>query len=158
MGRKNSDKVVESRRAELEQRLMLGRLNRKQQQAFADEWGITARMVREDTQKIVERWRKEQNDTSADDHRARLLKESETIKTIALRNGKEVVALRTLEFQAQLTGAAAPAKLEVTHTVDRGNPEEIAKRVIKALPLACDVLGIQAPEIEAIDVEWTEEG
>lgn len=158
MGRKNNNQTVSARRAALEQRMILGHLSLKEQRAFGDAWGVTPRQVRLDLRWVADQWIAQQDETTVDDHRARLLAESNGIKTLALKNGREMVALRTLEFQAQLTGANAPQQVEVIHSVDRGDPEQVAQRVLKALPMACQVLGIPAPELPVLDVQWEEEG
>jgi len=158
MGRKNNDQTVQARRAALEHRMILGHLSLKEQRAFGDAWAVTPRQVRLDLRWVADRWVADQDDTTVADHRARLLAESNGIKTLALKNGREMVALRTLEFQAQLTGANAPQQVEVIHSIDRGDPAQVARRVIQALPMACGVLGIPAPDLDVLDVQWDEEG
>ena len=157
MGRKNTKALVATRRAAIEQRMMVGPLSWRDQLAFGAKWEITPRMVRMDMAIIAKSWRDGVEADKVIDHRARLLAESHALKQLCLVGGKEGTALRCLEFQAQLTGANSPLEVNVSHSVDRGDPAQVAARVIKALPMACQVLGLPVPELpEVIDADYHE--
>jgi hypothetical protein len=156
-GRKNTKAVVETRRAAIEQRMMIGPISRLEQKKIGEKWGIAARTVRQDMGAVARGWREGVEADKVIDHRARLLAESHALKQLCMRGGKEGTALRCLEFQAQLTGANSPLEVNVSHSVDRGDPAQVAARVIKALPMACQVLGLPVPELpEVIDADYHE--
>ena len=161
MGRKHTDEQVQRRVDVIEECLTRGDWTLRRQAQVANQFDVTTSMVRKDAARIRREWAsQEQGQTREEmrsDWRARVHK---AIRD-ASESGHTHTVARLLSTEARVLGLEAPTQVEVAHTV-RHTVEDaprLAAEVFKALPLACQVLGVDMPALPAlpvIDVEVSE--
>ena len=80
----------------------------------------------------------------------------------AMRDAAEIghthTVAKLLATEARVLGLEAAVQLEVSHKVTHTieDAPRLAADVLKALPVACKVLGIEAPALPVIDVDAIE--
>jgi hypothetical protein len=65
-----------------------------------------------------------------------------------------MAAARLLQLEGQALGVYEATQLEVNHNVHTiDDAPRLAAELLKAIPAACDVLGVPVPQLPVIDVD-----
>jgi hypothetical protein len=175
--------VIAIRRSEVEEALQRGDWSQRTRAKLMAKWDIGRQTLWEDRTAVLSDWDREVNSEPRGHHRAALVQRARYAAQLAHNRmtvvrgpmdpitgdrEDELVAqpditnfLRAVQVEAKLLGANAPERVEVEHSgsVDLvvRTPEEKAMSVLRALPLACKVLGIDAPVIDIPVIETVTE-
>ena len=159
-GRKHTDEQVQNRRHVVEECLIRGDWTLRRQAQVAASYNVSPAQVRKDAAQIRRDWASEHTEQTIDeirsDWRARVHKAARE----ASERGNDTAVAKLLSIEARVIGIEAAMQVDVnhkvTHTIE--DAPRLAAKVIRALPTACQVLGIEMPvmpaiELDVIDVE-----
>ena len=157
MARKHTDDQVQLRRDVVEECLVRGDWTLRRQAQVARQHNVCRSQVRHDAAKIRREWASQDQEQSHEeirsDWRARVHKAARD----AAERGHDITVARLLATEARVLGLEAPTRVEVAHTHHTiQDAPRLAAEVFKALPLACQVLGVAVPALPVIDVEADE--
>ena len=92
------------------------------QKAIGTEYGVGARQIREDAQKVRARWAKEAKGNTSDEHRADWLQRVRAAQSHAMGQNQSIALSRLLQLEARCMGFESPLEVRVSHTVEAMSP------------------------------------
>ena len=149
MGRKHTDQQVQQRVDVIEECLTRGEWTLRRQSQVASTFNVSPAQVRKDAAAVRRAWAQQDQDQSVDelrsDWRQRVHKAIREASTV----GHTHTVAKLLATEARVLGIESAVQVEVnhqvTHTIE--DAPRLAARVIRALPAACQVLGIEVPQL-----------
>lgn len=158
-GVRPSDIEVLDRREEVRKLLLEEGWTPRARAKLCEHYGVGDQTLRND-KRFVEADLYEGTDKDGNEYRRRLVARQRHISHLSIVSGDYGVAVAATREEAKLMGAYRPERLEVEHSgsvdVVVRTPEEKARSILRALPLACKVLGIDAPVIDVPLLEVVE--
>ncbi|QDP65746.1 MAG: hypothetical protein GOVbin1773_41 [Prokaryotic dsDNA virus sp.] len=153
-GRKNTDDQVATRLAAVEAVLMSGEYNRSAQSALAKRFAVSVRQIQRDAATIRSEWAQDVSDTDRLTGKADWLQRVRKAQARSFKSGHSMAAARLLQLEGQALGVYEATQLEVNHNVHTiDDAPRLAAELLKAIPAACDVLGVPVPQLPVIDVD-----
>ena len=153
-GRKNTDDQVATRLAAVEAVLMSGEYNRSAQSALAKRFAVSVRQIQRDAATIRSEWAQDVSDTDRLTGKADWLQRVRRAQARSFKSGHSMAAARLLQLEGQALGVYEATQLEVNHNVHTiDDAPRLAAELLKAIPAACDVLGVPVPQLPVIDVD-----
>ena len=153
-GRKNTDDQVATRLAAVEAGLMSGEYNRSAQSALAKRFAVSVRQIQRDAATIRSEWAQDVSDTDRLTGKADWLQRVRKAQARSFKSGHSMAAARLLQLEGQALGVYEATQLEVNHNVHTiDDAPRLAAELLKAIPAACDVLGVPVPQLPVIDVD-----
>tara|TARA_Y100000593_G_scaffold88091_1_gene169756 strand:- start:142 stop:654 length:513 start_codon:yes stop_codon:yes gene_type:complete len=156
-GRKHSAEQVRQRRDVVEECLVRGDWTLRRQAQVAASFNVTESQVRKDATAIRREWAAQEQEQTQDEIRSDWRQRVHKAIREASERGHDVTVAKLLATEARVLGLEAPQVVEVSHTVHTiQDAPRLAADVLRALPIACDLLGIEAPALPIIDVDTLE--
>jgi len=153
-GRKNTAAQVQARRDVIEECLVRGDWTLRRQAQVAASFGVSQTQVRIDACKIRRAWADQEQEQTTEELRSDWRQRVHKAIREASEAGQSHTVARLLATEARVLGLEAPQVVEVSHTVHTiDDAPRLAADVLRALPMACELLGIEAPALPVIDVE-----
>ena len=158
MGRKNTNEDVQRRREAVEEHISRGDWSLKRQAQVARQFDVSPDQVRKDAAWVRRMWASQQQEQTPDEMRSDWRQRVHKAMRDAAEIGHTHTVAKLLATEARVLGLEAAVQLEVSHKVTHTieDAPRLAADVLKALPVACKVLGIDAPALPVIDVDAIE--
>ncbi len=156
-GRKNTDEEVRRRRELVEAMLIKGDWTLARQAQIADQFDVSTRQVRKDAVLIRKQWAEQDQEQTTEEIRSDWRQRVQATINQAMELGHTTTVARLLATEARVLGLEAPQQVQLqaqVHTV--ADAPRLAAELLKALPAACDVLGVDAPALPMIDEDSDE--
>jgi|GEM_PF-4149643 len=153
-GRKNTDEMVRQRRDVVEALLVKGDWTLRRQAQVADQFDVSTRQVRKDAALIRQQWAEQDQEQTTEEIRSDWRQRVQATIQQAMELGHTTTVARLLATEARVLGLEAPQQVQLqtqVHTID--DAPRLAAELLKALPAACDVLGVDAPALPMIQQE-----
>lgn len=150
----NTQEVIDRRRAEVEQAMLSLEWSLHTQSTLAHRHGVTVRQIRQDAQKIRERWAADEQELSPD-AKADWLARCRSGQAMAIRGDYPMAYVHLMRLEAQCRGILAPVQqqVEVTHAVATMDPIEQARQIVEAYPEAKKYLDAADTTKQIIQIE-----
>jgi transposase-like protein len=129
-GRKHTDIEVAARREAVVDLLSRGEWTTANIAKLAREHGVSTNMVYDDRKTAMASLRDALLEPDPTDRKVRLLAKSEALYRSCLAMGHTATAARLLDFEARVTGAHEPLKVDVRHTIERLPDEDLARQIL----------------------------
>ena len=154
MGRKHTDEEVRARREVVEAHLVRGDWTLTRQAQVADQFDVSPNQVRKDAALIRREWAGQDQEQTTEEIRSDWRQRVQATINQAMELGHTTTVARLLATEARVLGLEAPQQVQLqaqVHTV--ADAPRLAAELLKALPAACDVLGVDAPALPMIETE-----
>ena len=155
-GRRNTAEAVQERRHVIEAALVAGEWSLRVQDQLATRYGVTPRQIRQDAQAVRKRWAEQESDLTLEDRHTRWRQRVDQTYRQAVKDGHTLTISRLLAMEARVEGFDAPQRVQLEATVQTiADPDVVARQLLEAVPMLCEVLGLEAPvlELPVLDVE-----
>ena len=152
MGRKHTDEEVRARREVVEAHLVRGDWTLTRQAQVADQFDVSPNQVRKDAARIRREWAGQDQEQTTEEIRSDWRQRVQATINQAMELGHTTTVARLLATEARVLGLEAPQQVQLqaqVHPID--DAPRLAAELLKALPAACDVLGVDAPALPMID-------
>ena len=153
-GRKNTDEMVRQRRDVVEALLVKGDWTLRRQSQVADQFDVSTRQVRKDAAIIRREWAEQDQEQTTEEIRSDWRQRVQATIQQAMELGHTTTVARLLATEARVLGLEAPQQVQIqaqVHTID--DAPRLAAELLKALPAACNVLGVDAPALPMFDTK-----
>ena len=157
MGRKHTDEEVRARREVVEACLVRGEWTLTRQAQVADQFDVCTSQVRKDAAMIRREWAGQDQEQTTEEIRSDWRQRVQATINQAMELGHTTTVARLLATEARVLGLEAPQQVQLqaqVHTV--ADAPRLAAELLKALPAACDVLGVDAPALPMIEEDSDE--
>jgi hypothetical protein len=154
VGRKHTDEEVRARREVVEAHLVRGDWTLTRQAQVADQFDVSPNQVRKDAALIRREWAGQDQEQTTEEIRSDWRQRVQATINQAMELGHTTTVARLLATEARVLGLEAPQQVQLqaqVHTV--ADAPRLAAELLKALPAACDVLGVDAPALPMIDTK-----
>ena len=154
MGRKHTDEEVRARREVVEACLVRGEWTLTRQAQVADQFDVSPNQVRKDAALIRREWASQDQEQTTEEIRSDWRQRVQATINQAMDLGHTTTVARLLATEARVLGLEAPQQVDIraqVHTID--DAPRLAAELLKALPAACDLLGVDAPALPMIEME-----
>lgn len=154
MGRKHTDEEVRARREVVEACLVRGEWTLTRQAQVADQFDVSPNQVRKDAALIRREWASQDQEQTTEEIRSDWRQRVQATINQAMDLGHTTTVARLLATEARVLGLEAPQQVDIraqVHTID--DAPRLAAELLKALPAACDLLGVDAPALPMIKME-----
>ena len=151
MGRKHTDEEVRARREVVEACLVRGEWTLTRQAQVADQFNVSPNQVRKDAALIRREWASQDQEQTTEEIRSDWRQRVQATINQAMDLGHTTTVARLLATEARVLGLEAPQQVDIraqVHTID--DAPRLAAELLKALPAACDLLGVDAPALPMI--------
>ena len=152
MGRKHTDEQVQQRRDVIEALLIKGDWTLRRQAQVAAQYDVSPNQVRKDAAIIRREWAGQEQEQSHDELRADWRQRVMATMQQAMEIGHTTTVAKLLATEARVLGIEAPQQVQVqaqVHTID--DAPRLAVDLLKALPAACELLGVAVPALPVIE-------
>jgi len=147
-GRKSTADAVQERRHVIEAALVAGEWSLRVQDQLAERYGVTPRQIRQDAQAVRARWAEQESDLTLEDRHTRWRQRVDQTYRQALKDGHTLTISRLLAMEARVEGFDAPQRVQIVATVQQiADPAVMARQLLEAVPMLCEVLGVEAPAL-----------
>ena len=153
-GRKNTDEVVQQRREVVEAHLVRGDWTLTRQAQVARQFDVSQSQVQQDAALIRKQWAGQDQEQTTEEIRSDWRQRVQATINQAMELGHTTTVARLLATEARVLGLEAPQQVQLqaqVHTID--DAPRLAAELLKALPAACDVLGVDAPALPMINTK-----
>lgn len=153
MGRKHTKEEVRARRDVIEDHLVRGDWTLKRQAQIADRFDVSPNQVRQDAALIRREWASQDQEQTTEEIRSDWRQRVMATMQQAMELGHTTTVAKLLATEARVLGLEAPQQVQLqaqVHTID--DAPRLAAELLKALPAACDLLGVDAPALPLIDL------
>ena len=157
MGRKNTDEDVQRRREAVEEHISRGDWSLKRQAQVARQFDVSPDQVRKDAAWVRRMWASQQQEQTPDEIRSDWRQRVHKAMRDAAEIGHTHTVAKLLATEARVLGLEAPQQVDIraqVHTID--DAPRLAAELLKALPAACDLLGVDAPALPMIQQQEDE--
>jgi hypothetical protein len=154
-GRKHTDEQVQNRRHVVEECMIRGDWTLARQAQIARSYNVSTAQVRKDAAQIRRDWANEHTDQTVDEIKSDWRQRVHKAAREASERGNDSAVAKLLSIEARVIGIEAAVQVDVnhTHTHTIEDAPRLAAQVIRALPTACEVLGIETPALPVIDLD-----
>ena len=133
---------------------MRGEWTLTRQAQVADQFDVSPNQVRKDAALIRREWANQDQEQTTEEIRSDWRQRVQATIQQAMELGHTTTVARLLATEARVLGLEAPQQVQLqaqVHTID--DAPRLAAELLKALPAACDVLGVDAPALPMIDTK-----
>jgi hypothetical protein len=124
---------------------------------LADQFDVSPNQVRKDAALIRKQWAGQDQEQTTEEIRSDWRQRVQATINQAMELGHTTTVARLLATEARVLGLEAPQQVQLqaqVHTI--ADAPRLAAELLKALPAACDVLGVDAPALPLIDEDSDE--
>jgi len=121
------------------------------QAQVADQFDVSPNQVRKDAALIRREWASQDQEQTTEEIRSDWRQRVQATINQAMDLGHTTTVARLLATEARVLGLEAPQQVDIraqVHTID--DAPRLAAELLKALPAACDLLGMDAPALPMI--------
>jgi hypothetical protein len=150
--------MVRQRRDVVEALLIKGDWTLRRQAQVADQFDVSTRQVRKDAALIRREWASQDQEQTTDEIRSDWRQRVQATIQQAMELGHTTTVARLLATEARVLGLEAPQQVQLqaqVHTID--DAPRLAVDLLKALPAACELLGVEAPALPVIEEDDSDE-
>ena len=136
---------------------MRGEWTLTRQAQVADQFDVSANQVRKDAALIRREWASQDQEQTTEEIRSDWRQRVQATINQAMDLGHTTTVARLLATEARVLGLEAPQQVDIraqVHTID--DAPRLAAELLKALPAACDLLGVDAPALPMIQQQEDE--
>ena len=133
---------------------MRGEWTLTRQAQVADQFDVSPNQVRKDAALIRREWASQDQEQTTEEIRSDWRQRVQATINQAMDLGHTTTVARLLATEARVLGLEAPQQVDIraqVHTID--DAPRLAAELLKALPAACDLLGVDAPALPMIEME-----
>ena len=133
---------------------MRGEWTLTRQAQVADQFEVSPNQVRKDAALIRREWASQDQEQTTEEIRSDWRQRVQATINQAMDLGHTTTVARLLATEARVLGLEAPQQVDIraqVHTID--DAPRLAAALLKALPAACDVLGVDAPALPMINTK-----
>ena len=130
---------------------MRGEWTLTRQAQVADQFNVSPNQVRKDAALIRREWASQDQEQTTEEIRSDWRQRVQATINQAMDLGHTTTVARLLATEARVLGLEAPQQVDIraqVHTID--DAPRLAAELLKALPAACDLLGVDAPALPMI--------
>ena len=130
---------------------MRGEWTLTRQAQVADQFDVSPNQVRKDAALIRREWASQDQEQTTEEIRSDWRQRVQATINQAMELGHTTTVARLLATEARVLGLEAPQQVDIraqVHTID--DAPRLAAELLKALPAACDLLGVDAPALPMI--------
>ena len=127
------------------------------QAQVADQFDVSPNHVRKDAALIRREWASQDQEQTTEEIRSDWRQRVQATINQAMDLGHTTTVARLLATEARVLGLEAPQQVDIraqVHTID--DAPRLAAELLKALPAACDLLGVDAPALPMIQQQEDE--
>ena len=132
---------------------MRGEWTLTRQAQVADQFDVSANQVRKDAALIRREWASQDQEQTTEEIRSDWRQRVQATINQAMDLGHTTTVARLLATEARVLGLEAPQQVDIraqVHTID--DAPRLAAELLKALPAACDLLGVDTPALPMIEM------
>ncbi len=136
---------------------MRGEWTLTRQAQVADQFDVSPNQVRKDAALIRREWASQDQEQTTEEIRSDWRQRVQATINQAMELGHTTTVARLLATEARVLGLEAPQQVDIraqVHTID--DAPRLAAELLKALPAACDLLGVDAPALPMIQQQEDE--
>ncbi len=136
---------------------MRGEWTLTRQAQVADQFDVSPNQVRKDAALIRREWASQDQEQTTEEIRSDWRQRVQATINQAMDLGHTTTVARLLATEARVLGLEAPQQVDIraqVHTID--DAPRLAAELLKALPAACDLLGVDAPALPMIQQQEDE--
>ena len=136
---------------------MRGEWTLTRQAQVADQFDVSPNQVRKDAALIRREWANQDQEQTTEEIRSDWRQRVQATINQAMDLGHTTTVARLLATEARVLGLEAPQQVDIraqVHTID--DAPRLAAELLKALPAACDLLGVDAPALPLIQQQEDE--
>ncbi len=133
---------------------MRGEWTLTRQAQVAQQFDVSPNQVRKDAALIRREWASQDQEQTTEEIRSDWRQRVQATINQAMDLGHTTTVARLLATEARVLGLEAPQQVDIraqVHTID--DAPRLAAELLKALPAACDLLGVDAPALPMIEME-----
>ena len=147
-GRKSTDEHVQERRHVVEAALVAGEWSLRVQAQLAERYDVTPRQIRQDASWVRRQWAAQESELSLEDRHAHWRQRLDQTYRKAVKDGHSITVAKLLSMEARVEGFDAPQRLQIDARVQaEADPDQVARQLLEAVPMLCEVLGVDAPAL-----------
>ena len=156
-GKRGTAEQVEHRRHVVEAAMIAGEWSLRVQSQLAERFGISTAQIRKDAAWVRRQWAEQESEISLEDRHAMWRQLLDATYRTATKEGHTVTVARLLAMEARVEGFEAPQRIELEAKVEvEKRPELAAVELLQAVPMLCEMLGIETPDLRLPVIEATE--
>ena len=124
------------------------------QAQVAQQFDVSPNQVRKDAALIRREWASQDQEQTTEEIRSDWRQRVQATINQAMDLGHTTTVARLLATEARVLGLEAPQQVDIraqVHTID--DAPRLAAELLKALPAACDLLGVDAPALPMIEMK-----
>ena len=136
---------------------MRGEWTLTRQAQVADQFDVSPNQVRKDAALIRREWASQDQEQTTEEIRSDWRQRVQATINQAMDLGHTTTVARLLATEARVLGLEAPQQVDIraqVHTID--DAPRLAAELLKALPAACDLLGVDTPALPMIQKQEDE--
>ena len=133
---------------------MRGEWTLTRQAQVAQQFDVSPNQVRKDAALIRREWASQDQEQTTEEIRSDWRQRVQATINQAMDLGHTTTVARLLATEARVLGLEAPQQVDIraqVHTID--DAPRLAAELLKALPAACDLLGVAAPALPMIEMK-----
>ena len=143
----------------VEAALVAGEWSLRVQAQLAERYDVTPRQIRQDASWVRRQWAAQESELSLEDRHAHWRQRLDQTYRQAVKDGHSITVAKLLSMEARVEGFDAPQRLQIDARVQaEADPDQVARQLLEAVPMLCEVLGVDAPALElpVLDAEEVE--
>ena len=136
---------------------MRGEWTLTRQAQVAQQFDVSPNQVRKDAALIRREWASQDQEQTTEEIRSDWRQRVQATINQAMDLGHTTTVARLLATEARVLGLEAPQQVDIraqVHTIE--DAPRLAAELLKALPAACDLLGVDAPALPMIQQQEDE--
>ena len=145
---------MQRRREVVESHLVRGAWTLTRQSQVARQFDVSQSQVQQDAALIRKQWAGQDQEQTKEEIRSDWRQRVMATMQQAMELGHTTTVAKLLATEARVLGLEAPQQVDIraqVHTID--DAPRLAAELLKALPAACDLLGVETPALPVIDME-----
>ena len=143
----------------VEAALVAGEWSLRVQAQLAERYDVTPRQIRQDASWVRRQWAAQESELSLEARHAHWRQRLDQTYRQAVKDGHSITVAKLLSMEARVEGFDAPQRLQIDARVQaEADPDQVARQLLEAVPMLCEVLGVDAPALElpVLDAEEVE--
>ena len=155
-GKRGTAEAIQERRHVVEAALVAGEWSLRVQAQLAERYGISTAQIRKDAAWVRRQWAQMESELTLEDRHAHWRQRLDQTYRQAQKDGHSIPIAKLLSMEARVEGFDAPQRLQIDARVQaEADPDQVARQLLEAVPMLCEVLGVDAPALElpVLDVE-----
>lgn len=147
-GKRGTAEQVDERRHIVEAALVAGEWSLRVQAQLAERYGISTAQIRKDAAWVRRQWAQMESELTLEDRHAHWRQRLDQTYRQAVKDGHSITVAKLLSMEARVEGFDAPQRVQLDARVQtEADPDQVARQLLEAVPMLCEVLGVDAPAL-----------